>query len=110
MDARHAEPCILIIDNRPAIRLVVTRFRYYSYATVVRLIVFGVLTSFQIPQMQCNDPTPWMGVKERINIYASMLWVAVLAIGLLRAERSIIPIQKRKRPGALPHDNGKLPA
>jgi hypothetical protein len=29
-------------------------------------------------------PTPWMGVWERINIYAYMLWVVVLATALLR--------------------------
>jgi hypothetical protein len=29
-----------------------------------------------------------MGIYERISIYAIMLWVAVLAIGLLRAQKS----------------------
>jgi hypothetical protein len=28
-----------------------------------------------------------MGIEERINIYATMLWVAVLAIGLLRVQK-----------------------
>lgn len=30
-------------------------------------------------------PTPWMGVWERINIIAYMIWIVVLAILLLRA-------------------------
>jgi hypothetical protein len=64
------------------------RFRYYSYGTIALLIVFGVLTSLQAGQMVANQPTPWMGLTERINIYATMLWVAVLAIGLLRAQKS----------------------
>jgi hypothetical protein len=29
-----------------------------------------------------------MGIEERINIYATMLWVEVLAIGLLRAQKA----------------------
>lgn len=62
------------------------RFRYYSYATVVTLVVFGALAGSQIPQMEANQPTPWMGLEERVNIYAIMLWFAVLAVGLLRAE------------------------
>jgi hypothetical protein len=33
-------------------------------------------------------PTPWLGVRERINIYGYMLWVAVLAIVLLREKKS----------------------
>jgi hypothetical protein len=63
------------------------RFRYYSYATIAILIVFGVLTSLQAGKMVADEPTPWMGLTERINIYATMLWVAVLAIGLLRAQK-----------------------
>ena len=43
--------------------------------------------SIQIGQMSANEPTPWLGIVERGNVYAIMLWVAVLAIGL-RAQKS----------------------
>jgi hypothetical protein len=36
--------------------------------------------------MVANQPTPWMGIEERVNTYATMLWLAVLAIALLRAQ------------------------
>src|SRR5215207_2680055 len=64
------------------------RFRYYSYGTVAMLLVFGTLASLQAGKMAANEPTPWMGIEERINIYATMLWVAVLATGLLRAQKA----------------------
>ena len=64
------------------------RFRYYSCGTIAILVVFGVLASLQAGKMVANEPTPWMGIEERINIYATMLWVAALAIGLLRAEKA----------------------
>jgi hypothetical protein len=64
------------------------RFRYFSYATILAILVFGVLTGVQVGQMEANQPTPWMGIVERGNIYAIMLWVAVLAIGLLGAQKS----------------------
>ena len=32
-----------------------------------------------------EDPTPWVGVWERISIAAFMGWIAVLATALLRA-------------------------
>jgi hypothetical protein len=64
------------------------RFRYCSYATIALLVVFGVLRSLQAGKMVANEPTPWMGLTERINIYATMLWVAMLAIGLLRAKET----------------------
>jgi hypothetical membrane protein len=63
-------------------------FRYYSYATIAILIVFGVLTSLQAGKMVADEPTPWMGLTERINIYATMLWVVALAIGLLHAQET----------------------
>jgi hypothetical protein len=64
------------------------RFRYYSCGTIAILVVFGVLASLQAGKMVANEPTPWMGIEERINIYATMLWVAVLAIGLLRVQKA----------------------
>jgi hypothetical protein len=61
-------------------------FRLYSIATFLMLIVGGVLTGLDQPRLEPNLPTPWMGVWERFNIYAYMLWVVVLAIALLRAQ------------------------
>ena len=63
------------------------RFRFYSFATIVIVIFFGVLTSLQIPRLVAGLPTPWMGITERINIYSTMIWFAVLAIGFLRSEK-----------------------
>jgi len=63
------------------------RFRLYSIVTILILAVFGVLTGLDAPRLEQNLPTPWMGVYERINIFAYMLWVMVLAIVLLRAEK-----------------------
>jgi hypothetical protein len=64
------------------------RFRNFSYATILAILVFGVLAGIQIGQMEAGEPTPWLGIVERGNVYAIMLWVSVLAIGLLRAKKS----------------------
>jgi hypothetical protein len=60
-------------------------FRLYSYATIVVLIATGVWAFLDAPQIAANLPTPWLGVRERINIYGYMLWMMVLAVVLLRA-------------------------
>jgi Protein of unknown function (DUF998) len=60
------------------------RFRFYSIATMVILVVFGVLTFRDAPRMVANLPTPLIGVWERISIAVFLLWVVVLAIALLR--------------------------
>lgn len=59
-------------------------FRLYSIATILMLVVTGFLLSLDAQRMQANLPTPWVGVTERINVYGYLLWVAVLAVILLR--------------------------
>ncbi len=61
-------------------------FRFYSIATIVILLVFGVLTGLDAPRIEANLPTPWVGVTERINIGVFLLWVVVLAVALLRTQ------------------------
>jgi hypothetical protein len=61
------------------------RFRFYSTATMVILVVFGTLAGLDGPRVSANLPTPWVGVWERIGIAVFLLWVVVLAVGLLRA-------------------------
>jgi len=60
------------------------RFRLYSIVTLVILFAFGALTFRDGPRIAANLPTPWVGVWERINIGAFLLWVVVLATALLR--------------------------
>jgi hypothetical protein len=61
------------------------RFRLYSIATLMILLVFGALTGLEAPGVAANLPTPWIGVWERINIGGYLLWVVVLGTALLRA-------------------------
>lgn len=60
------------------------RFRVYSFATLAVLIVFGALTAPFGARLAAGQPTPGFGILERINIYSSLLWIAVLATALLR--------------------------
>jgi len=61
------------------------RFRFYSIATMIVMIGFGMLTAFDAPRIAANLPTPWIGVWERISIGAYVVWVMALAAALLRA-------------------------
>jgi hypothetical protein len=63
------------------------RFRIYSFATFIAFIVFGTLTSLESPGIEAGTPTPYIGIWERINIGAYMLWVVVFAVTLLRTEK-----------------------
>lgn len=66
------------------------RFRLYSFITIILLLVFGFITGLQAPQLTLGQPTPLMGFTERINIYSTMIWFAVLSISLLRTEKEMI--------------------
>jgi hypothetical protein len=59
-------------------------FRFYSIATLVIFFIFGTLTGMDGPRIAANLSTPWVGVWERINIGAFLLWVIILATILLR--------------------------
>jgi hypothetical protein len=64
------------------------KFRIYSIGTFVILLFFGVLTVLEAPGVAANEPTPLIGVWERINIGVFLLWVIVLALMLLRESQT----------------------
>ena len=62
------------------------RFRLYSFATAVVMLAFGVLSGLAAGGIGSAEPTPWLGVVERIDIGAFLLWVVVFAISLWRVQ------------------------
>ena len=71
-------------------------FKYYSIATFIAILLFGALISMDAPKVAANEPTPWLGITERIMVFGSMLWFAVLAIALLLEENAHPSIKKAK--------------
>jgi hypothetical protein len=59
-------------------------FRIYSAITIVAMLAAGGVVSTQIAAIAANQPTPWMGLVERISVYSPMIWMMVLAMVLLR--------------------------
>ncbi|MDJ1506424.1 DUF998 domain-containing protein [Xanthocytophaga agilis] len=64
-----------------------TRFRIYTFVSILLQIFFGFLTSIQAQNIVTNKPTPWMGMWERINIGIFMVWIIAFAIVVLKKER-----------------------
>jgi len=63
------------------------QFRIYTIISIALHVLFGILTFLEAPNIPTNGPTPTIGTWERINIFIFMLWIAVLAIKLLRMEK-----------------------
>jgi hypothetical protein len=62
-------------------------FLLYSMATLLAFLVSASLTFALAPALARNEPTPWLGLIERVMIYSYLLWTAVFAAGLLARSR-----------------------
>ena len=60
-----------------------SRFRAYSAATALIVVVPAVLSFSSIAAFAANQPTPGMGLAERVSQYGYQLWQAMLALVLL---------------------------
>jgi hypothetical protein len=72
-------------------------FRLYSILTLAALLLFGILTFLEAPNVARNLPTPHIGLWERINIGVFLLWVIVLAFKLLNKERMNHSLESQRR-------------
>lgn len=66
-------------------------FRWYSVGTVVLQFVFAPFAFAYVPNLLANQPTPWLGLAERIPQYGHQLWHAILAIVLLHRQTTQDP-------------------
>lgn len=64
------------------------RFRNWSFAIMLVFFVTAIGTFSYMDEVPAGDPTPWLGIVERIMIYVYLLWVAVLAVALIRRDRT----------------------
>jgi hypothetical protein len=55
-------------------------FRWFSIGIFIIFLVFGVLIGTESSGIEANLPTPHIGIWERINIGAFMLWVIMFSI------------------------------
>jgi hypothetical protein len=59
------------------------RFRLYSAATVLVTLAFGAWSGTYGADITDDLETPWVGVIERISVYAYQLWFVAFATALL---------------------------
>lgn len=59
-------------------------FRILSVMIVLIFLLFGMLTTIESRGLAANLPTPHVGIWERINIGAYMVWIIVFALMLMR--------------------------
>jgi hypothetical protein len=62
------------------------RFRIYSLVTLAVVVTFNALAIAYAPEVSAGEPTPWIGLYERIAFSAYFLWLSVLAVALWRRQ------------------------
>ena len=81
-------------------------FRRFSWTTFATVIVFGALTVPSGMKLAAGEPTPGMGLLERLAYYSMLVWIAGLSLALLRRhEGRIAPwsVQRRCIPLRIEH-------
>jgi hypothetical protein len=63
-------------------------FRLYSFATLLVVVGFGAWAGMDGARLAAGEPTPWLGLKERVNIYAYIVWNAAFSIAALQKWRN----------------------
>jgi type VI protein secretion system component VasK len=60
------------------------RFRLYSLVSLAVVVTFNALAITYAPEVDAGEPTPLIGLYERIAFSAYFLWLWVLALALWR--------------------------
>ena len=63
------------------------KFRSYTILSIAALILFGILTSIEGKNIRTGEPTPLIGIWERINIGIFLLWAGVLSVALVNSKK-----------------------
>lgn len=59
-------------------------FRLFTAVAVIAMLAAGAVVSTAIPAIAAGEPTPWMGLVERVSVFAPMVWMGVFAVVLMR--------------------------
>ena len=59
-------------------------FRIFTFVIFLIFMIFGALIFKESPGIVSGQPTPWIGIWERVNIGAFMFWIAILSLDLMR--------------------------
>jgi hypothetical protein len=71
-----------------AARALGKQFKLFTLACLALFMLFGFLTFTEAGALAANEPTPMIGVWERMNIFLFLLWVGVLSVLMRRREKA----------------------
>ncbi len=86
-------------------------FRVYSAVTALVLILPAIFSFSYVTAVAVNQPTPGMGLAERVAQYGYQIWQAMLAVVLMRDGRQVMfPLASTGAPSVGPQRQEGTPA
>ena len=64
------------------------RFRNFSWTTIGTLLLFSALTVPFGMKLAAGEPTPGIGIVERLAYYSIIVWIGGLSVALLRGAKA----------------------
>ena len=64
------------------------RFRIFSGITIFLTLAAGAFVGTTVNAIAAGQPTPWMGLVERVSVYSPMIWLVVFALVMLQWKES----------------------
>jgi len=61
------------------------RLRLYSIVTILILLIPGAAVFLYVPELALGQPTPWVGLTERISTYGYFIWQTTFIIYLMKS-------------------------
>ena len=80
-------------------------FRIYSLGTLIIVLALAGLSFSYAPQLDANEPTPWLGLTERVAQWTFLVWQVVLVWRLLRTRQPNLTLPASR--GILPSRSGR---
>lgn len=65
-------------------------FRIFSLGLGLAILVAGALAGTQAGRIAAGEPTPFIGLVERVSFYGPSIWTLVLAIELIRQRSQLL--------------------
>jgi hypothetical protein len=62
------------------------RFRVYSLLTIATVLAMAPYNAIGGARLSSNEPTPWLGIVERVMVFTPTVWMAALGTRLWHAE------------------------
>jgi hypothetical protein len=72
-------------------------FRLFSVVVIVTMLAAGGFVGTQATAIAAGQGAPWLGLVERVSVFAPMVWIIAFGLALLRGRQEHPAIERRDK-------------